>query len=212
MSEILCVTNRKLCGGEFLAQVEKLAAARPAGIILREKDLPEEEYRSLAAEVMEICKPFEVPCILHSFWDVAEELGCPALHLPMPLLRELSRGEREQFSILGASCHSAAEAREAQALGCTYVTAGHIFETDCKRGLPGRGLTFLRDVCEEVSIPVYAIGGITPERIDPVKKAGAAGACVMSGAMTCGDAKQYLRSFETGQIGAASHEMGHEKV
>ena len=195
-----------------MAQVEKLALARPAGIILREKDLMPEEYRVLAKEVMKICKAFEVPCILHTFREVAKELNCPALHLPMPLLRELSREERGQFSILGASCHSVAEAREAQALGCTYVTAGHIFETDCKQGLPGRGLTFLRDVCEEVSIPIYAIGGITPERMDLVKKAGAAGACVMSGAMTCGDAKQYLRSFETGRIGAASHETGHEKV
>ncbi len=45
-------------------------------------------------------------------------------------------------------------------MGASYLTAGHIYATDCKRGLPPRGLGFLKEVCREVSIPVYGIGGI----------------------------------------------------
>lgn len=50
--------------------------------------------------------------------------------------------------------------KEAEQLGASYLTAGHIYATDCKRGLPPRGLGFLKEVCREVSIPVYGIGGI----------------------------------------------------
>ena len=85
---------------------------------------------------------------------------------------------------------------EAEALGCTYVTAGHVFDTDCKRGLPGRGLGFLKEVCGSVSIPVYAIGGIGPDNIADVRKTGAAGACVMSSAMVCADVQAYFLALE----------------
>lgn len=84
------------------------------------------------------------------------------------------------FRVRGTSVHSAEDALWAQEHGATYVTAGHIYPTDCKRGLAARGTQFLERVCRVVSIPVYAIGGITPQRMDEVKKAGAAGACMMS--------------------------------
>ena len=103
------------------------------------------------------------------------------------LLRKLDHQQRKKLSVLGASCHSAAEASEAEALGCTYITAGHIFNTDCKAGVPGRGTDFLKQICSRVSIPVYAIGGIDPANAAAVREAGAAGICVMSAAMTCAD-------------------------
>ena len=74
---------------------------------------------------------------------------------------------------------------EAEQLGASYLTAGHIYATDCKRGLPPRGLGFLKEVCREVSIPVYGIGGIKfdEEQWNDMKKCGAVGGCVMSGMM-----------------------------
>ena len=84
------------------------------------------------------------------------------------------------------------EAKEAERLGCTYITAGHIFLTDCKKGLPGRGLTFLQNICENVSIPVYAIGGISNENINDVRQTGAAGACIMSGFMKCNNIAEII--------------------
>ena len=93
--------------------------------------------------------------------------------------------EKSHFQIIGASCHSLEEAKEAQNLGCTYITAGHIFLTDCKKGLPGRGLPFLEEICKTVRIPVYAIGGISSQNMESVRKTGAAGACIMSGFMRC---------------------------
>ena len=98
--------------------------------------------------------------------------------------------------MIGVSCHSAEEAETAEKHGATYISAGHIFDTDCKRGVPGRGLAFLEATCKAVSVPVYAIGGISPENIDAVRAAGAAGACIMSGLMRCEDPAGYLNLLQ----------------
>ena len=209
---LICVTNRKLVRGDFLERLEEIAWQRPAGILLREKDLAPEEYRKLARDVQSICEKAGVPCILHSFTGVAEELEADALHLPLPLLRKLPGEDRGRFRQLGASCHSVADAREAQSLGCTYITAGHIFDTDCKRGLPGRGLDFLREVCGAVTIPVYAIGGIEPKRMAEIFAAGAAGACVMSGPMVCGDVGTYFADFAGAGKAAAAAVSGETEA
>ena len=193
MSEIICVTNRALCKGDFLERMKAIAGCAPAGIILREKDLSKEEYHVLARQVMEICKQYRVPCILHFYADVAVELKAQAFHAPLSVLRNMT--DRQRFSVLGASCHSVREAVEAQQLGCTYIVAGHIFSTDCKKGVPPRGLSFLREVCSHVTVPVYAIGGINSENFAAVTAAGAKGGCVMSGWMTCENAAYYNKKF-----------------
>ena len=196
MSDLICVTNRHLCQGDFLSRIDNIAACHPAGILLREKDLPEAEYESLARQVLDICRTHGVLCILHSFAEVARTLGAKALHLPLPILRELTPAQRAAFVHLGASCHSVADAQEAQRLGCTYLTAGHIFATGCKQGVPGRGLDFLQAIIQAVELPVYAIGGIGPQNAAQVRMIGAKGLCVMSGAMTCPDIHTYLNGME----------------
>ena len=163
ISEVVCVTNRLICNGDFFDRIEKI--------------------QLLAKKVLEICNQYDVPCILHSFVKTAREIGCKSIHLPIPVLLELSKEDRSYFTTLGASCHSVEDAIKAEELGCSYIIAGHIFDTDCKKGLPGRGLDFLRNICESVKIPVYAIGGITADNIADVYAAGAKGACVMSGLM-----------------------------
>lgn len=196
MCNVLCVTNRTLCREDFLTRIEKIARAHPAGILLREKDLSEEAYHLLAKTVLAICKRHNTPCILHSFVKASKELGHSAIHLPLPILRSLSGEDKKAFTTLGSSCHSVADAIEAEKLGCTYITAGHVFDTDCKKGLPGRGLNFLQRVCESTSVPVYAIGGICAENITEVIGTGAKGVCVMSNAMTCESPQNYLAAFK----------------
>lgn len=186
-----------------MQRIEAIAQAHPAGILLREKDLPEGEYKALAEQVMVVCARYDVLCILHHFADAALALDCPAFHAPLPVLRAMSAAQRTRFFVLGASCHSVEEAREAEQLGCTYLTAGHIFATGCKAGLPGRGLNFLREVCRSVSIPVYAIGGIYSGNYTDVLRAGAKGVCVMSGPMQCGKVSAYFNEFKKAGDGYA---------
>ena len=73
-SDILCITNRKLCKDDFLKRIQIIAAAQPKAIVLREKDLSEEAYTILAEKVMHICEKYSVPCILHSFAKAAMAL------------------------------------------------------------------------------------------------------------------------------------------
>lgn len=195
MSDVIFVTDRKQCGEDFLLRLERLAAAHPAGIILREKDLSEAEYRRLAAGALEICSRYSVPCILHGFAETAASLGADAIHLPLGKLEAIDPELKRCFKTIGASCHSVEDAVKAMRLGCTYITAGHVFETECKRGLKGRGLGFLKSVCEAVNVPVLAIGGVSSDNAYEVRRAGAAGICVMSGAMRCTNPVLYLASF-----------------
>ena len=192
MFKLLSVTNRRLCGEPLPERVRRLGAGGVDAVILREKDLPESEYRILAEEVLSVCRETGTRCILHSFDQTARELGAEALHLPLPRLRALSPAQRADFPILGASCHSLEDVLEAADLGCTYVTLGHIFATDCKKGLPPRGLGLLEAVCARSPIPVYAIGGIGPDNLARVRGAGAAGACLMSGLLVCADPEREL--------------------
>ena len=215
-SDIICVTNKSICeksGEIFLERIRKVAEARPLAIILREKDLSLEEYRELAREVSKICKQVEGSrLIIHNFYEIILENGIDkngsvneftSLHMPLWKLEELYKNQpgvyaelRSKLLHLGASCHSVEDAKLAEKLGCTYIIAGHIYNTDCKKGLEGRGLGFLRDVVESVSIPVYAIGGITPENINDVRNTGASGACIMSTSMTCESPKDLIMSFK----------------
>ena len=114
MSDLICITNRKLCSNNFLDQIEMIASAHPKAIVLREKDLSEKEYEQLARQVMQICQKHGTQCILHSFSNVATTLGATAVHMPLPLLQKMTPQEKSHFQIFGASCHSLEEAKEAQ--------------------------------------------------------------------------------------------------
>ena len=183
MYKTICVTNRKICGEDFLNRIYKIAVEQPTAIILREKDLDEEEYYRLAKEVLDIAKKTGANIILHSFSDVCRRLEHRKIHMPLDRLVQMSSREIAYFDTVGASCHSVEDAVCAQKMGCTYITAGHIFETDCKKGLPGRGLDFLGEVCRAVDIPVYAIGGMNEKNAELAVNAGAEGICIMSSAM-----------------------------
>lgn len=196
MFDVIAVTNRRLCETDFLKQIEEIAAAGVSSVILREKDLAPEAYEALAKEVLRICGQYSVPCALHHFTDVAQNLGVKRLHLSLPDL-EANPKAAVKFPVVGVSVHSVEQAKRAQELGADYVSAGHIFETDCKKGLAPRGIPFLRNVCRALSIPVYAIGGIGAGQIRMVRDAGARGACLMSAFMK-GDAVQYLENIKKG--------------
>ena len=69
--------------------------------------------------------------------------------------------------------------------GATQIVLGTIFETECKKGLKGRGLEFVREICANCPVPVYAIGGIKfdKQQWEELKQKGASGGCIMSGMM-----------------------------
>ncbi|AVQ46571.1 thiamine phosphate synthase [Clostridium botulinum] len=198
MYKLLAITNRHICNNEFLEQIqdictlnEKNTVIESVSIVLREKDLSEKDYKKLAAKVLNICEKNNTECILHTYYKVAKELNCKKIHLPLHVLKS-NPNIYKDFNEIGVSIHSVNEAIEAMNLGATYITAGHIFATDCKKDLPPRGLSFLSSVCSSVHIPVYAIGGISPANAEKAINAGAEGICIMSGLMTCQSSKLFM--------------------
>lgn len=186
----IAVTNRKLCSGDFLTRVREIAEGDTYdAVILREKDLTEAEYEELATEVLRICRQGGKKLILHNYYEAALKIGHPYIHLPLSVWTEMPEEERKKLrsrmSRIGTSVHSEEQLAQAAALGADYVSAGHIFVTDCKKGLAPRGLGFLKDICLKSPVPVYAIGGINAENEKQTTACGASGVCVMSGCMTC---------------------------
>lgn len=192
MCKIICITNRKLCRVDFSVQLEKIAAARPDMVILREKDMREDEYSILAEKSAEICRKYEVPFAVNSFRNTALKKGIKRIHLPLHILRELTPEDKTVFDIIGTSVHSKEDAEEAVALGAGYIIAGHIFETECKKGLAGRGTDFLKEICNTVKLPVYAIGGISADNAAECIQAGADGICLMSSFMQAEDVSEFM--------------------
>lgn len=191
---LIFITNRRLCKDNFINRIGQLASAEPHAIILREKEMGQAEYEVLALKIKAICDYKNVTLIINQNIDIALKLGIPNIHLSMEALRK-SRTRVTGFAQIGASVHSGEEAVEAQKLGATYLIAGHIFPTECKKDAPPRGLGFLEDVCSAVTIPVFAVGGITGERVGTVLAAGAAGMCIMSEAMTCSRPSELTKKF-----------------
>lgn len=190
LNDVIAVTNRRLSQRPFLEQIKRVCQLRPEAIILREKDLSETEYAKLAEEVYNITTSYDVRLIIHTYINVAKELGINTVHMSLHNMREyrkefIDNVNKTNNIKTGCSIHSVEEAVEARNMGASYITAGHVYATDCKKGLAPRGLDFLKNVCDSVDIPVYAIGGINIDdgRRKEVKKYGAAGSCIMSGMM-----------------------------
>jgi len=194
MYKLLAITSRRLCKEDFLYRVEKIAAMKISALLLREKDLSSAAYEKLARQVLPLCQRCNTLCIFHTYEDIGQRLRWPHIHMPLPLLRK-SSVDKGFWKTLGVSVHSVEEAEEAVILGATYLTAGHIFATACKQNLPPRGTDFLRQICQRTDIPVYALGGITPQTIENLQGLPIEGIAIMSGLMDCKDPVRYVNAL-----------------
>lgn len=142
--QIIAITDSRICKGDLLERIELLAQSGVKAIILREKQLGASEYRALAQKSLAICARAGVACILHSFIEVARELGASALHCQSSQIAHLPR-LRQEFATLGVSVHSVEEYRAAREW-VDYVIIGHIFASSCKEGVEPKGLKLLESI------------------------------------------------------------------
>ena len=191
------ISNRKLCENENLEkQIKKIFSAYEKKIILknfdivaltlREKDLNKNEYLKLIEKVYPICQKYKINLILHQNYDLNldEKYDIKGIHLSYSIFKSLNQNIKaeliKKYKRIGVSVHSLNEAKEVESLGASYVVAGHIFETDCKKGLEPRGLKFIKDLSSALSIPIFAIGGIDEQNSQSVINNGAFSICMMS--------------------------------
>ena len=194
------ISNRKLCENENLErQIEKIFLAYEKKIILkkfeivsltlREKDLDKNEYLNLVEKIYPICKKYRIDLILHQNYDLNldKKYKIGGFHLSYEIFKSLNKNIREglikKYKRIGVSIHSFEEAREVENLGASYIVAGHIFETDCKKGLEPRGLKFVEELSSILTIPIFAIGGIDEKNSQSVIDSGAFSVCMMSSLM-----------------------------
>lgn len=183
----IVITNRSLVQGDFLEQLKKVAQLHPYAMILREKDLSDEEYEQLAEQVWAICEAEQVRLFVHSKIEIAKRIGCRCIHMTIPGMQSLPDSKvkemQDYFTQISISCHSLEDVQLAVRCGATQIVLGTIFETECKKGLKGKGIAFVEEICRQCPVPVYAIGGINEKRLPQVMEAGVAGGCMMSGFM-----------------------------
>ena len=194
------ISNRKLCENENLEkQIEKIFSAYERKIILknfeivaltlREKDFNKNEYLKLIEEIYPICQKYKINLILHQNYDLNldDKYKIDGIHLSYNIFKSLNENIKaeliKKYKRIGVSVHSLEEAKEVENLGASYLVAGHIFETDCKKGLEPRGLKFIEDLSSALSIPIFAIGGIDEKKSLSVIDSGAFSVCMMSNLM-----------------------------
>ena len=191
------ISNRKLCENENLEkQIKKIFSAYEKKIILknfdivaltlREKDLDKNEYLKLIEKIYPICQKYKINLILHQNYDLNldDKYNIEGIHLSYSIFKSLNENIKaeliKKYKRIGVSVHSLDEAKEVESLGASYVVAGHIFETDCKKGLEPRGLKFIKDLSSALTIPIFAIGGIDEKNSLSVINNGAFSVCMMS--------------------------------
>lgn len=194
------ISNRKLCENENLEkQIEKIFSAYERKIILknfeivaltlREKDLNKNEYLKLIEKIYPICQKYKINLILHQNYDLNldDKYKIDGIHLSYNIFKSLNENIKaeliKKYKRIGVSIHSLEEAKDVESLGASYVIAGHIFKTDCKKGLEPRGLKFVKDLSSTLTIPIFAIGGIDEKKSLSVINSGAFSVCMMSNLM-----------------------------
>lgn len=198
--KLLIISNRKLCKNENLEkQLEKIFVDykektkfkefQIEGVILREKDLLEIDYLKLLKNVEKVVEKNNGRIIIHKNYDILKEKNKNVVGLHLSFETFLNLGEnkienlRQIYGKIGVSVHTLEEAKKSQDLGANYIIVGHIFNTDCKKGLKPKGLDFLKEIAKEIKIEVFAIGGIDFNNYSEVIKTGVTGVCMMSGLM-----------------------------
>lgn len=155
-------------------------------IHLRERTWPDRAI----VHTMELLQSRGVPVhkiIINSRLDVAHVMqagGVQLTHHSMDL--SMVRDAYCDLTV-GCSVHSVEEAILAEKHGADYLLYGHVFESRSKPGVRPRGLDALKQVAQNVSIPVIAIGGIKPENTAEVIRCGASGIAVLSGVLLAND-------------------------
>jgi thiamine-phosphate pyrophosphorylase len=180
---LLLVTDRKQARGSLADILSAAFAAGCRWASLREKDLPPQEQIALACDLLPLARRFGARLTLHGDPGVAMAAGLDGVHLPAGADAAAARAVLGVQKLIGISIHGAAEARMLDRT-IDYAVLGPVHETASKPGYgPALGVGGVRLIASATSVPVIAIGGITPERIADVMSAGAAGVAVMGSVM-----------------------------
>ena len=191
--DLYLVTDRNQTGGRDLLWVlEQALDGGVKAIQLREKDLSGRDLFSLAEKVCKLCQAYNAALFINDRIDVALAVDAAGVQLSQTSLPVVTtRALLGPQKIIGVSTHSLQEAKEAEQNGADFVLFGPVYFTASKAayGAP-QGLAALKTIVDNISLPVYAIGGIKPENIESTKKLGVRGVALISAIVSAESPKE----------------------
>ena len=179
---LYAVTDRSWLNGETLySQVEKALKGGATFMQLREKDLDEESFLKEAVEIKELCRKYGVPFVINDNVDIALSMDADGVHVGQSDMEALDvRAKLGPDKIIGVSAQTVEQALLAEKHGADYLGVGAVFHTSTKLDADDVSFETLKAICQAVSIPVVAIGGITRDNLMELKGSDIAGVAVVS--------------------------------
>jgi thiamine-phosphate pyrophosphorylase len=196
---LLLITDRAVSTPRPLeAFIRTACRAGVRAVQLREKDLDSRSLLETALELRDITTGMEARLLINDRVDIALAARADGIHRPENgLALEDARRVLGAAAIIGASTHSVDGAREAADAGADYITFGPVFETPSKMKYgPPKGLDALGEAAAAAAVPVFALGGVTPDRTSDCIRAGAAGVAVISAIAGAEDIRRAVGDFK----------------
>lgn len=193
------ITDKKLIPRDkFMTTVEKAIKGGANVVQLREKDTPGDEVLKLGEALLKLTKKYGVPLIINDSIELAQEIGADGVHLgeddpQIAHAREVLGSDK----IIGVSCYGKIErGLNAEREGADYVAFGTPFFTPTKPERTPTSFDVLREAVSKIkSIPIFAIGGITPENADSVLETGVDGIAVITSVFGSDDPEKAARNL-----------------
>lgn len=196
--ELYAVTDRHWLGKQTLFdQVKEALDGGATCIQLREKQLDEENFLKEAIEIQKLCKEYHVPFIVNDNVNIAKSMHADGIHVGQSDMEALDvRKELGKDVILGVSAQTVEQAKKAEAHGADYLGVGAVFPTGSKDDADDVSHETLQAICEAVSIPVIAIGGITQDNVKELAGSGIVGIAVISAIFAQKDITQATKDLK----------------
>jgi thiamine-phosphate pyrophosphorylase len=192
------ITDTKLIPRErFVETVEAAVRGGATMVQLREKETPREEVIRLGQALLAVTKRYDALLIINDHPSVAKAVGADGVHVGRedPPVSE-ARALLGPDAIIGASCYGdVTRAASAERDGANYVAFGTPFPSPTKTKRTDISLGIFREAKQQVSVPVFAIGGITIDNARQVIDAGADGLAVVSGVFAAADVEAAARAL-----------------
>jgi len=162
---------------EFFRRLEVALLNGLRLVQLREKNLSREALRELALRMLPLLRQHGARLLINADIPLAQEIGADGVQLTGAQLTELD--ERPEVGWCAASCHSAAELRRAEELGCDFALLSPVLPTLSHPGAPHLGWEGFAAIAAGSAIPVYALGGLTPDDMQTAWQHGAHGIALL---------------------------------
>lgn len=190
----MLVTQSSLMQPDWNTALEAALAGNARLIQLREKDISTEQLLQLARTTKELCDRYDARLVINGECEIAGTLGV-GVHLREAQSVAQARALLGEDCLVGQSVHSLETARRAKQEGCDYLVFGSVFPTlTHPEGTPA-GLEALAQLTDEISIPVLAIGGITPQNTGQCLEKGAHGVAVIRAVWSAPGVKIATQNF-----------------